>query len=115
MQIKFPSAVLKIIFNQFVSLFFLDFYNEGSGDHDGDRCDPENTDDEDCYYTDYDHSGYEGSGDDDTDSNPWNGHNHGITDNRNKHMGSNQPVIKNECLLNNMLKSIKKLYSGVLK
>ena len=55
-----------------------DYYPEGSGgDRINDRCNPENTDDEDCYdyNSDYEHSGYEGSGDgnDDTEFMPEHG------------------------------------------
>ena len=76
---------------------FVDFYPEGSGDV-GDRCDPDNTDDEDCYY-DYDHSGYEGSGSDDDDDedsknySSWNGHRHGTSNNGNPNYDRNQEVI----------------------
>ena len=69
---------------------FSDFYPEGSGgDRVNERCNPEDTDDEDCYY-DYDHSGAEGSGDDDEDT--WNDHIHGNPVNPNGHRGSNSRV-----------------------
>ena len=71
-------------------LFLADFYPEGSGgDRVNERCNPEDTDDEDCYY-DYDHSGAEGSGDDDEDT--WNDHIHGNPVNPNGHRGSNSRV-----------------------
>ena len=73
-----------------MKLFLADFYPEGSGgDRVNERCNPEDTDDEDCYY-DYDHSGAEGSGDDDEDT--WNDHIHGNPVNPNGHRGSNSRV-----------------------
>ena len=78
--------LLSVIFK----LFLVDFYPEGSGgDRVNERCNPEDTDDEDCYY-DYDHSGAEGSGDDDEDN--WNDHSHGNPVNFNGHRGSNSRV-----------------------
>ena len=70
----------------------VDFYPEGSGG--GDECDQDNTDDEDCYYTDYDHSGHEGSGDDDSVTDRWAGHSHNSQNNRNGHRGTNPQVTK---------------------
>ena len=66
---------------------FSEYYPEGSGD--GGECDPENTDDEDCYY-DYETSGMEGSGadfddiDDDRNNPTWNDHRHKNYQDRNQ-------------------------------
>ena len=72
--IQISSGVKSFSCNYFSSI---DYYPEGSGsDHNGDRCNPDNTDDEDCfeYNSDYEHSGYEASGDDTSDTEHWHGH-----------------------------------------